>query len=66
MFRKKIELRNDDPDDNDADRDGPGGAGGSEGDPGQGNTGDPSDEGESNCWAKSHRLWHTMTTANQA
>ena len=49
---QKDRVGNDDPDDNDADRDGPGGAGGSEGDPGQGNTGDPSDEGESNCWGK--------------
>ncbi len=49
---QKDRVGNDDPDDSDADRDGPGGEGGSEGDPGQGDTGDPSDEGEENCWGK--------------
>lgn len=41
-------VGNDDPDDGDADRDGPGGAGGEAGEPGQGD----SDEGEANCWGK--------------
>jgi hypothetical protein len=41
-------VGNDDPDDNDADRDGPGGAGGAAGEPGQGD----SDDGEANCWGK--------------